>query len=463
MQENTDTLLHLDQVSRLYPRDISDTPSAILREMFLPQRARQDPTPESFFALRDINLRLRKGQKLGVIGTHRSGKSTLASIASGVLEPTSGQVAAYGSRLLIGRPTAGFKPTLTALENLRFRATLAGLHGEWLSAAIDKTLSRCGLSYSDARTPMGNLSPHIVKQLGVALLLEIPSDILIIDEVSSAGIGDARWTTRNNLQEKIESSTTLVISSDFNFIQEVAEDAVLLHHGRLYGPFGVEQAIDHFNQLPDEDIFSNLEEALYDPLCPPSQSGQSYGHLATGHPTGNTLTPYEDVEEDDEDAEPKPKKSLQHNNPPWKILHIEVDGEGFRHAHFSLIRAPGTSIAVSIEMVALRQQTFTGGIFVLHGISSGLEVGSYFLESPATTIDANQKNTLRFDLVIPDWQEDAYGLSFCPQYRGKHFPLEHRMKVLIVGVGRKHPHPKARQLKISNSSFDRKVERSDNP
>ena len=61
MKGETDIFLELDKVSRLYPRDISDTPSAILREMLLPRRLLNTPGPDSFFALREVSLRLRKG------------------------------------------------------------------------------------------------------------------------------------------------------------------------------------------------------------------------------------------------------------------------------------------------------------------------------------------------------------------------------------------------------------------
>ncbi len=254
MTSETDIVLELDQVSRLYPRDISDTPSAILREMLLPRRLLNKPGPGSFFALSDITLRLRKGQKLGVIGAHRSGKTSLAGIASGILLPTSGNVSAQGTRLLISRPTAGFKPTLTLIENLRLRASLAGLRSELLDAVLDRTLSRCGVDGVDAQIPIGNLSPYVVKQLGLTLLLELPADILVVDEISSAGVGDARWRTRVLLQEKIDASTALVISSDFSFIREVVEEAVLLHHGKVSGPFSVESALDYYSRLPDESV-----------------------------------------------------------------------------------------------------------------------------------------------------------------------------------------------------------------
>lgn len=452
----TDIALIFDNVSRAYPRDISDMPSAILREMFFPRSLLKTPTPDSFFALRDINLRLFKGQKLGVIGAHRSGKTTLAGVASGVLQPTGGSVEAKGTRLLISRPTAGFKPTLTSIENLGMRASLAGLHGEMLDALLDKTFFRCGVGHVEARTPMGNLSPHIVKQLGLTLLLELQADILVIDEISSAGFGDARWSTRGLLKEKIDSSTALVISSDLNFIQEVAEEVMLLHRGQLYGPFSFEQAIHHFNAMPDESVDCNLSDSTYDPRHPPISSSNGSRFLHNGQSIDDDSAIYKDAV-DDGDTILNPQMSMRSNNAPWKVLCIEVDGEEFRHAQLSLIRPPGITVAVVVEMVALYNQPFEGGLFVLHGGSSGLEVGKYLYSCVSTDIEAYQEHILCFDLVMPNWAEDFYGLTFCPQYKGKYFPLEHRLKILIVGAGRKHAAANDRIPYINVNSFDRKL------
>lgn len=432
MTDETEIVLALDQVSRLYPRDISDTPSAILREMLLPRRLLNTPGPDSFFALRDVSLRLRKGQKLGVIGAHRSGKTSLAGIASGVLQPTSGNVSAHGSRLLISRPTAGFKPTLTSIENLRLRASLAGLHGKRLDAVLDRTLSRCGVDGADARIPMGNLSPYVVKQLGLTLLLELPADILVVDEISSAGIGDARWLTRGLLHEKIDASTALVISSDFSFIQEVVEEAVLLHQGKLYGPFSVENALDYYSRLPDESVpFGDIAN---DPSI--EEDHDSYGEV------------------DDDGIKLQQRKSKFFHPPTWKVLRIDIDGSEFKHTHYSLIRHPGESVNVEVEMISSCKQIYSGGVFVLHGGSSGLEVGHYFIKAADMWIEAQQKYLLRFTLRIPDWQEDFYGLTFCPQDQERNFPLDYRMKILILGVAQKHSRVTSRELEIHNYSLE---------
>jgi ABC-type polysaccharide/polyol phosphate transport system ATPase subunit len=431
-----DVALNFDQVSRIYPRDISDIPSAILREMFLPRSLLKTPTPDSFFALRDINFSLCKGQKLGVIGAHRSGKTILAELASGILQPTGGRVTAQGARLLISRPTAGFKMTLTSIENLRLRASLAGLHGELLDTVLDKTLSCCEVGDLEARTPMGNLSPYIVKQLGLTLLIEIPTDILIVDEISNAGIGVARSLTRELLKKKIDASTALVISSDPNFMQEVVEDALVLHHGRLYGPFSTKKAIEFHNQLSqDVTLFSDFG----------NESSIVEGHNSDDQANGG-----------DTKIHLKKTASLQ-PQPSWKILSINVDGSEFKRNHYSLIRRPGESIDVEVELISLCKQIYSGGEFILHGGNSRLEIGRHLIETADMSIEAQQKYHLRFSLTIPDYQEDSYGLTFSPRGQKINSALDSRMKILIFGVAKKHLSLINRELDIHNQSLKRKI------
>jgi teichoic acid transport system ATP-binding protein len=457
MTGETDIVLELDQVSRLYPRDISDTPSAILREMLLPRRLLNKPGPGSFFALSDITLRLRKGQKLGVIGAHRSGKTSLAGVASGILLPTSGSVSAQGTRLLISRPTAGFKPTLTLIENLRLRASLAGLRSELLDAVLDRTLSRCGVDGADARIPIGNFSPYVVKQLGLTLLLELPADILVVDEISSAGVGDARWLTRGLLQEKIDASTALVISSDFSFIREVAEDAVLLHHGRLYGPFGIEEAIDHFNELPLEDVLCGLPDSAHDPQTPPTIASQPHSSPSADQSLDDDPDPYDHSgsEADDESSSSMTRTSKSRNRLSWDVLGITVDGNEYRHSQLSLIRRPGDKLSVSIEMTSLRSQKFGGGRFSLFGGNSGLEVGVFCYELEELEVHTNQRHILSFDLTIQDWHEDYYGLAFCPTHGSAYLLPKHRIKILIFGVGEKIAARRKNALQIGNTRFNK--------
>lgn len=449
-----DIVLNLDQVSRLYPRDISDAPSAVLREMLLPRRLLAATGADSFFALRNVSLRLHAGQKLGVIGAHRSGKSSLAGIASGVLLPTSGNVMAQGSRLLISRPTAGFRPTLTSLENLRLRASLAGLHGEKLDAVLDKTLSLSGLDYAEAMRPMGNLSPYIVKQLGLLLLLKLPADILIVDEISSVGVGDARWQTRGLLQERIGTSTALVISSDYSFIQEVTEEAVLLHHGRLYGPFSVGQAIEHFNELPEEGFALATDLVDYDPLIPPKSLAPPAGVYIKASLDGDAFDGPFGVslngEDDQEDFPMKGKSEIKKMwSPVAKLVKISVDGAPYSHTRYSLIQNAHDTLNLELTLLFKKNCIVSHLAFCLHPEFGEELAHTQVSLHPQSFLDGSTC-TINLAIEIPKIPKNSYGLSITPIENGVPEALKDRMKILKFGLcGKRTEHDKM-TMKILN-------------
>lgn len=452
--------LSFDRVSRSYPRNIFDNPSAILRELVFPYFLLKTPWTDNFFALHNINLSLHKGQKIGVIGTHRSGKTTLAGVASGLLQPTEGRVMAKGDRLLINRPTAGFKSTLTSLENLRLRAALSGLYGEILDDLLDKTLYRCGVSYAEASKPIGNLSPYTVKQLGLSLLLELPADTLVIDEITSAGIRDSRWATRELMQEKINSKTALIISSDFDFVKESAGTSLLLHCGRIYGPFMVNEAIEYYHRLPQDEALTDLPDEEYDPTVPPMISYKAPSHdlvdqLIYDEPdVGSGSREEEESNIYNEKSSFWTKKTLFPNRPTWKILSIKVDGGEFSRSLICLIRQPGDILSVSIEMFSLCDQNYSGGRFSIFSGNSGCELGEFYDRREVIFVPANTKVVLSFDLLIPDWTDLFYGLAFCPEFRDNIFPLYQRMKILIYGLGKKNTVISKQTLQIDKIFFE---------
>ena len=83
--------------------------------------------------------------------------------------------------------------------------------------------------------------------------LQINTDILIIDNINSIGTGIVREDISECINSKINSSTSLVIANHPKLIQQTTNKIFLLHYGRLYGPFDLEEAISHYSELPREN------------------------------------------------------------------------------------------------------------------------------------------------------------------------------------------------------------------
>lgn len=417
----------MEGVGRAFPQDVGESAAAIWREMLLPRRWLPRAGAHALPALEGIDLTVPPGQCVGVLGAHRSGKSTLAAIAAGVLAPTAGRVVRPHRCVLVARPTAGFKPGLTVRENLKLLGVLHGLAGEPLARLIEQTLARCGVDAAQADAATGNLSPQLVRPLALSLLLGLPADLLVVDGLSAAGAGDLRWAMRGRLRDRLSRGTSLVLSADAVFLQEVASCAYVLLQGRLAGPYAAEELVGLSRPWSAEEAMAGGDGPLADEGAP--------GELADA---GTAVEP-----------EDSPQPAM-----PWQLLRVTVDGEEWRHGQASLLRRPGECLRVVLELRSASRQWYAGGRFELHGGSSGRPVGRFDDQAPETLVQTGERVRLAFELRVPDAGEDFCGLSFTPADRRLQYPPGHRLKVLLYGVGRRHGRPGPPHLDITRLSFE---------
>ncbi len=395
-------VLRLEGVGRAFPQDVGESAAAIWREMLLSRAWLPRGGAHGLHVLAGVDLAVPAGRCVGVLGGHRSGKSTLAAIAAGVLAPTAGRVLRPRRCVLVARPAAGFKPGLTVRENLRLLGLLHGLAGDPLARLLDEVLACCGVGAAEADAATGNLSPQQVRPLALALLLGLPADLLVVDAVSAAGAGGLREALHARLHQRLSSGASLVLSADAFFLREVAACVHRLERGRLVGPLAT-------GPVP----------GLSRPRRPASPAGQ-------GLPPAR----------------------------PWQLLRVTVDGQPFRHAQASLLRRPGERMRVELDLRATGCQRYAGGRFELHGGRSGLPLGRWDAPAAEVPVQAGQRARLRFELCVPDAGEDFFGLSFTPAGRGPGDPPGHRLKVLIYGVGRRPARATPPRLDITCLSFE---------
>ncbi|MFD0666745.1 ATP-binding cassette domain-containing protein [Ramlibacter sp. MAHUQ-53] len=242
--------LRLTRVGRAFPPDVADFAPAVLREMLLPRRALARSAAHGLPALAGVDLALRHGERLGVLGAPRSGKSLLAAIAAGVLAPTTGRVHAPASRLLLARPSAGFKPGLALRDNLRLHALLQGLDGAQADAALARAFAQSGADPRLAGAATGHLPPALVRLLALELALALPAQVLVVDDLAGAGEGAARRSQRARLLARLERGAALVFSGEPQWLRACAPRACVLREGRLLGPFPVDEAAALFAAGP---------------------------------------------------------------------------------------------------------------------------------------------------------------------------------------------------------------------
>lgn len=221
--------IELENICKKYI--ISHEKDAIIRNI-LPHAFRVKQR-EEFWALRDINITLPKGECLGIVGPNGAGKSTLLNIIAGISSPSQGTVNTNGRIVTLLTLGAGFHPELTGEENIFLNGTILGMTPKEISAQFDRIVSFSELGgFIDS--PLQTYSSGMILRLGFSIAMHASFDILLMDEIIS--VGDLSF--QNKCIDKInyfkKNAKTLIFSSQsLGLIESLADKVVLLYKGRM--------------------------------------------------------------------------------------------------------------------------------------------------------------------------------------------------------------------------------------
>ena len=148
---------------------------------------------EKLWALKEVDLTVRRGESLGIVGRNGAGKSTLLKVISRVLKPTRGTAVINGRLSPILELGSGFDYELTGLENVYLNALLLGHSRREIDAQVDEIVEFSGLG-DFIRAPLRNYSSGMQARLGFAVATAWVPDVLILDEVLA--VGDATFTDK---------------------------------------------------------------------------------------------------------------------------------------------------------------------------------------------------------------------------------------------------------------------------
>jgi len=163
-------------------------------------------------ALRDINLRLDAGDRLGLIGSNGAGKTTLLRVLAGIYEPVTGRIRVQGTLNALLDPSLGMNPELTGRENILLRGLYAGLSKPGLARLEDDVAEFAELSdFIDL--PVRIYSAGMVVRLGFALATAIKPQILLMDEWFLAGDAAFMEKAKVRLEEMVRGADILVLST----------------------------------------------------------------------------------------------------------------------------------------------------------------------------------------------------------------------------------------------------------
>jgi ABC-type polysaccharide/polyol phosphate transport system ATPase subunit len=194
---------------------------------------------EKFAALKGISLTIRKGEKVGIIGSNGSGKTTLLKIIAGITTLNSGKLLTEGKIVSLIDLSAGFHPELTGEENIYINALLVGMDRSEMKSKIKEIIRYADIGkFIDA--PLYTYSSGMKLRLGFAIAVASDPDIIILDEEVSAGDEDFQRKSMKKIDEFVrEGKTLLVVSHWMDFLKKHCERIIWLEGGKIVADGGM--------------------------------------------------------------------------------------------------------------------------------------------------------------------------------------------------------------------------------
>ena len=185
-----------------------------------------------FWALRDLNVEVRRGETVGVIGRNGSGKSTFLQMVAGTLTPTCGDLSVSGRIAALLELGAGFNPEFTGRENVYLAASILGLSAEQIDSRYGSIAEFAGIGdFIDQ--PVKIYSSGMYARLAFAVAAHVDADVLVIDEILA--VGDAAFTQKcmRFIREFKQRGTIFFVSHDTSSVVNLCDRALWLESGRL--------------------------------------------------------------------------------------------------------------------------------------------------------------------------------------------------------------------------------------
>lgn len=184
-------------------------------------------------SLTDINLSIKKGDRIGLIGHNGAGKSTLLRVLSGVYSPSSGKMDIQGKVVSLLDISVGLDGESTGFENIMLRGVLLGLSPKEIENKINDIAEFSELG-NFLNMPIRTYSSGMVMRLAFSIITSFPADIILMDEWLSVGDTNFSQKAKKRLEEMVEQSSILIIAShDPNMINRLCNKVITLEHGTI--------------------------------------------------------------------------------------------------------------------------------------------------------------------------------------------------------------------------------------
>ncbi len=196
--------------------------------------------------LKGINLNIKKGEAVALIGVNGSGKSTLLKLMTKIIYPNKGKIITNGKLTSLLELGAGFHPDFSGRENIYFNASIFGLTKSQIDARLEQIIE-----FSELRqfidNPVRTYSSGMFMRLAFAVAINVDADILLVDEILSVGDQHFQEKCLNKMKElKKEGKTMVFVTHSLDSAKELCDRTVWLHQGVIKMDGNTDEVIEDY-------------------------------------------------------------------------------------------------------------------------------------------------------------------------------------------------------------------------
>ena len=204
---------------------------------------------EDFWALKDLNFEIQKGDRVGIIGKNGAGKSTLLKVLSRITEPTTGKVFIKGRVASLLEVGTGFHPELTGRENIFLNGAIMGMGRAEIKRKFDEIVD-----FSDVEkfldTPVKRYSSGMYVRLAFSVAAHLEPEILVVDEVLAVGDAEFQKKCLGKMQDvsNSEGRTVLFVSHNLMALSSLCNKGIYLKNGQVRSQGQIEQTLSDYTK-----------------------------------------------------------------------------------------------------------------------------------------------------------------------------------------------------------------------
>lgn len=202
-----------------------------------------------FWALRDVNFHVDRGDILGIVGRNGAGKSTLLKLIARVMKPVQGRIIVQGRTAPLIELGTGFDPELTGKENVYLFGSILGMGRKEMSEKFEPILNFSELrEFIDA--PLRTYSSGMVTRLGFAIATEVSPEILLLDEILSVGDAGFQKKCLRRIDNFHKDNVTIIfVSHNLEQVKSFCRQALWLDQGQVRAWGGTREVLDQYEEL----------------------------------------------------------------------------------------------------------------------------------------------------------------------------------------------------------------------